>query len=229
MSLETINAKLEQLLDPIYARAILFQLCMILLVIGGLNWLLSGLFQLNLVEELFGNSPVAKVVYLLVGVSAIVVMFDRDTYLPFLGPMAIPCSVLQNSTPSGASRQVKVTVKPNTKVLYWAAEPATDKFKKLQNWKQAYLKFENAGVTTSNDQGVAILSIREPQPYTTPMTGKLEPHVHYRVCEKDGWMGRIQTTRISQPSIEGFATKVTKQVMDKKNKLDTSDYSASIF
>jgi hypothetical protein len=47
----------------------------ILLFIGGLNWGLVGLLQLNLVELIFGNWPVVvKTVYILVGVSAVYVI-----------------------------------------------------------------------------------------------------------------------------------------------------------
>ena len=43
-----------------------------LLVIGGLNWGLVGLFNYNLVNMLLGSMPmVEKVVYILVGVSAL--------------------------------------------------------------------------------------------------------------------------------------------------------------
>lgn len=44
----------------------------ILLIIGGLNWGLVGLFDFNLVTAVFGSIPVLeKVVYILVGVAAI--------------------------------------------------------------------------------------------------------------------------------------------------------------
>ncbi|MEZ6255910.1 MAG: DUF378 domain-containing protein [Patescibacteria group bacterium] len=44
----------------------------LLLVVGGLNWGLVGLLDFNLVSLLFGSVPVLeKVVYLLVGVSAV--------------------------------------------------------------------------------------------------------------------------------------------------------------
>jgi uncharacterized membrane protein YuzA (DUF378 family) len=43
-----------------------------LLVVGGLNWLLVGLFRFDLVAAIFGaDSLAARVVYVLVGVSAI--------------------------------------------------------------------------------------------------------------------------------------------------------------
>lgn len=48
-------------------------LAAILLVVGGLNWGLVGLFQFDLVATLFGGSDagLARVVYLLVGFAAV--------------------------------------------------------------------------------------------------------------------------------------------------------------
>lgn len=44
----------------------------ILLIIGGLNWGLVGLFDWNLVAELFGEaSVVADIVYVIVGIAAL--------------------------------------------------------------------------------------------------------------------------------------------------------------
>jgi uncharacterized membrane protein YuzA (DUF378 family) len=44
----------------------------VLLIVGGLNWLLVGAFDFDLVAALFGEmSPLSRVVYVLVGLSAI--------------------------------------------------------------------------------------------------------------------------------------------------------------
>lgn len=63
-----------------------------LLVIGGLNWLLVGLVQVDLVAMLFGGaaSVVSRVVYILVGISAIYVAVDAFTleHKPAGGTMA---------------------------------------------------------------------------------------------------------------------------------------------
>ncbi len=50
---------------------IIDRIALLLLVIGGINWGLIGLFNLNLVELLFGEGIVASIVYILVGISAI--------------------------------------------------------------------------------------------------------------------------------------------------------------
>jgi uncharacterized membrane protein YuzA (DUF378 family) len=44
----------------------------ILVIVGGLNWGLVGAFDFNLVDTIFGaGSIIAKIVYILVGVSAL--------------------------------------------------------------------------------------------------------------------------------------------------------------
>lgn len=44
-----------------------------LVIVGGLNWLLVGLFEFDLVATIFGGSTtiLAKIIYVLVGLSAI--------------------------------------------------------------------------------------------------------------------------------------------------------------
>ncbi|HMR55541.1 MAG TPA: DUF378 domain-containing protein [Candidatus Doudnabacteria bacterium] len=48
-------------------------IAMILLVVGGLNWGLVGAFDFNLVTTIFGDSMITTIVYILVGLSAILV------------------------------------------------------------------------------------------------------------------------------------------------------------
>jgi len=46
---------------------------LLLVIVGGLNWLLVGLFDFDLVAALFGDmSPLSRIVYVLVGISAVV-------------------------------------------------------------------------------------------------------------------------------------------------------------
>ncbi|WLR50822.1 DUF378 domain-containing protein [Bacillus tianshenii] len=48
-------------------------IALVLVIVGGLNWLLVGLFQWDLVGGIFGGmgSPLARIVYILVGLAAI--------------------------------------------------------------------------------------------------------------------------------------------------------------
>lgn len=49
----------------------------ILVIVGGLNWGLVGLLDFNLVDSIFGVGSVAsRVVYVLVGIAALLTIFD---------------------------------------------------------------------------------------------------------------------------------------------------------
>lgn len=51
-------------------------IAIILVVVGGLNWGLVGVFGLDLVEKIFGSWPVIqKIVYDLVGLGAIYMIY----------------------------------------------------------------------------------------------------------------------------------------------------------
>ena len=47
-------------------------IALILLIVGGLNWLLVGAFKFDLVQSILGSIPLLRdIVYILVGLSAI--------------------------------------------------------------------------------------------------------------------------------------------------------------
>jgi len=53
-------------------KKVLDVIALVLVIVGGLNWGLVGLFDLDLVAALFGvGSILAKIVYVLVGLSAL--------------------------------------------------------------------------------------------------------------------------------------------------------------
>lgn len=62
---------------------ILTKIAAALLIIGGLNWGLIGLAEFDLVAFLFGPmSWLSRIVYLLVGASAIWMLVDWSRHLP---------------------------------------------------------------------------------------------------------------------------------------------------
>lgn len=182
-------------------------IAIVFVIIGALNWLAIGVAKVNLLEKVFGpSSIVPRVLYVIVGVSALGLAFHRDTYLPFLGQTVMPCSLIPERIPDGADTTVEVKVTPGAKVLYWAAEPATEGLKKINDWRGAYLKYMNAGVTIAGADGTATLSLKNPQPYTVPWKGRLEPHVHFRVCGENGMMERIETVYMADGRVEAFVS-----------------------
>lgn len=57
-------------------------IALVLLIIGGINWGLVGLFQFDLVAEIFGGQSalISRIIYTLVGLSAVFVAVDAFTF-----------------------------------------------------------------------------------------------------------------------------------------------------
>jgi len=57
-------------------KEILDLIAKILVIVGGLNWLLVGAFSFDLVQALFGFMPVlVKTVYIIVGICALYMIY----------------------------------------------------------------------------------------------------------------------------------------------------------
>lgn len=58
------------------ATSTLFTVSLILLIVGGINWALVGLFNFDLVAALFGElTRLSRIVYVLVGAAALYAVF----------------------------------------------------------------------------------------------------------------------------------------------------------
>lgn len=184
---------------------VLYSFAILLLIVGGLNYGYLLLFGGSAIQHFFGlfmtaygAATLTRIIYGFIAIAALGLMLRRDTYLPFLGETVAPvCNILAERIPEGANIELKVRVAPGARVLYWAAEPAADSLKHATNWRDAYAKYKNAGVTVADVRGNALLRVRAPQPYTVPMKGQLKPHIHYRVCQQDGMMSRVETVLLT--------------------------------
>jgi uncharacterized membrane protein YuzA (DUF378 family) len=187
------------MMDIAYAQKWLFMIAMGFVVAAAINLGSIGLVGVNIVGRFVGaRSIAARVIYVLMGLAAVYVGFRRDTYLPFLGETVMPCGALSDRVPDHADTEVVIhSLPPGRKVLYWAAEPSTTGLSTINDWRKAYLEFANAGVTTVNEMGMALLRVRSPQSYSVPSAGilskTLQSHVHWRMCGDDGMLGPVQT------------------------------------
>lgn len=184
-------------MDAFYWKKKLHALAVLLLIIGGFNCGMVVLTGKDPISTLFGKgSIVANGIFIGVALAALTLAFFRDTYLPFLGPTVMPCSLLKEQVPENADFEVRVNIKPGAKVLYWASEPANKDLESVNNWKEAYLGFRNAGVALADNDGYVTLKVRKPQGYTVPARGELSPHIHYRTCMNNGFVGRVETVTL---------------------------------
>lgn len=179
------SKELKSLYIDIYSRK--------LLILGALNFLVLGLFNINIIELLGNkiNKILTLCIYILIGIAGVYQMTNRDFYLTFLSKSVYPCGSLIEKKPENSTIKKTIKTKPNTNVIYWASEYADSIF---EDPYIAYDKYANTGVAKSDTEGNAILEFREPQGYKVPYKNKtLKPHVHYRECFYDGMLDSVKT------------------------------------
>ena len=173
----------------------------LLLIIGGVAWGIYGVFNTNIVKKILPNSTAQKVVYILVGLSALFLMFNRNFYLPFLDKTVLPQSLLKkDNKPDNSTFSIKVKVNPNARIIYWASESNNDKNTPVS---VAYGKFKNSGITTADKNGYANLVLRKMSGYSVKkglFNKKLRPHIHYRYTLPNGLMSEIKTKYVKSKS-----------------------------
>ncbi len=186
--------------DSIWMYTTMRMIAIALIIVGGINWLLVA-FGYNLVELLnrslsrifHKQLSVDKLIYVIVGVCAIVLAFDRTLWLPFLGESVMPSALIPVTANSTSANAVKVQVKvsPNTKVAYWAAKPGDNPDTPVMD---AYGKYDNSGVVMSDENGDATIVVEKGTEYTVPSGKQLKSHVHYRELSGDyGMIGPVKT------------------------------------
>lgn len=171
---------------------VLYMMLMSLSLVGAINWGLIGYFNFDMLGFIKDNT-IRKFVLSLIGMSGLILFFMRDTHLPFLGRTILPDVFIADKKPISDEFVLKVKLKPNTKVIYWASNKCIENCDKLVNYKQAYNKYKNSGTTTTDENGFAHFYLEEPQRYFVKGGKMINRHVHFRYVEMNGVLSRIYT------------------------------------
>ena len=183
-----------------YVKSLIRMILTGCVIAGAINYGFMA-FDYNLIEMLnykidtyfHIKSDVNFLLYAIVAMSGLILMVQTTTWLPFLGPCAFPSKgLIPNKVNSLGTKIIKVNVKPNTRVAYWASLPISSKG--IPYVEDAYADFSNSGVVTSDSNGVAELSIVPGTSYIVPFGREIHKHVHYRELDNRlGMMGELKT------------------------------------
>lgn len=146
----------------------------------------------NLINFVSRDNLLVRLLSILSVVFSVLLLLNRDSYLPFLSENFVP-EIFLDLKPRGTKKSekknvenvIEIKVEPKTKVLYWAADPGNEVQK---NWKKGYGKFENSGIVVSNDQGIAKIPIICPSRYIVHGYKILPKHLHYRTYNENTQM-----------------------------------------
>jgi len=168
-----------------------------LIFLGALNYG-GNILGFDLLEIWSNRFPfkIKKYLYILISLSAIILLMDKSIWIPFLDNTVLPCSLINKLPPKDATLEIKVKTTPFKKIAYWASNPSDTL---LDVWN-AYGDYSNAGTTTADENGIALCKIRPPTGYILPNGSSMLSHLHYRECpskeDAEGMMGGVKTVFI---------------------------------
>ena len=157
-----------------------------LIIFGALN-LGTSVFGYNFVEifnklitKTIGKDLcIDKIIYILIALAALKLSFRRTTFTPYLGDAAFPSKVFVNTRENKIGTiDIPVYVRPNTRVAYWGTLPRTTDY--VPHYTEAYGDFSNSGVVTSDDNGLALLSILPGTSYLVNSGEEYPRDIHFR-------------------------------------------------
>jgi hypothetical protein len=153
-----------------------------------------ALTRVGLLQMSF-KGPIGTTMLLIGVMGMLILLADRDSYLPFLGYCVLPPSTLALRTPRDSSVSITVNVPPNAmQVMYWASESAANT---APTPHDAYGHYENAGVAKVHADGTSILRVRCPGQYMVRGNKLLPRHVHYRTIYASGIAGPVETVNVA--------------------------------
>jgi len=172
----------------------------IFILIGAINWGSVGLFNYNFINKLtsiFGGLGynIEKTLYVLVGLSAIFLLFRRETYLPMIGEMAISNPSIDYTPEITEPIEYKIENLPKkAKVLYWTSKGLMSSF---PNPIDKYADFFTSGVTTVDENGIAILITSKPLQFVDS-TKIINTYLHYRYWIGPGLASKIFSIKLNK-------------------------------
>lgn len=118
--------------------------------------------------------------------STVWLAMNRTTWLPFLGPTAMPTGILRIQKPSRANFRMTLTAPPDAvRCVFWGSVVSAS-----DPWT-AYGGYENAGVADVVN-GQAVVELVKPVAYE--VNGRtLAPHIHYRWVGTRGLFSGVRT------------------------------------
>jgi uncharacterized membrane protein YuzA (DUF378 family) len=189
-------------MDNFESKAYIYITLKVIVLFGAINCCL-GAINYNLVDIfslIFPNSYqhiIKNIIYAIISLAVVYVMFQRETYLPFLGVSIVPVNkFLSESIQKDFELEIVINAKGGSKVIYWASNKKINKDEKISDHVEAYGKYENSGVSIVDNEGRAKLYVKCPKKYYVMYNKILPQHIHYRIVT-DGKLGEIKTVNLN--------------------------------
>lgn len=168
----------------------------IILILGAFSYAMLHILKLDPINFISINKNFTLIYGIIIITAVSLYIFDRNYYLPFLGPSVIP---IKSKETIGKLSSVKIIGLPvNTRIIYWASNPSDEIY---PNSIDAYTGYGNSGIAKTNDVGEVSVQINCPSEYIVNKYGfnrKLPKHIHYRIesSKYPGLFSEVKTQNV---------------------------------
>jgi uncharacterized membrane protein YuzA (DUF378 family) len=97
----------------------LYFFCLIVVIIASINWGIVGSFNISLFEIIISNKNIRYVLYMIIGLSALYLCFQKSLWFPEYSKTLLPDKIFNLQSPNTYTHVIKVTAKQNKKIVYW--------------------------------------------------------------------------------------------------------------
>lgn len=156
--------------------------------------IIAGLLHLpiafmNSYTELIVTNQAYRATALVLGISSVCLINQRDFHNPLLGESTFPSGLLgKNVIPNGADVVFQIEVPRNSKVVYWA----TINLKSELETEMEFGDYTNSGITTADSNGIAKLRVKSPVNFNDKYQKINDvPNVFYRYFTNSGVISRV--------------------------------------
>ena len=159
-------------------------------ILGSFSMGYNPIENLNELLNKYYKFPFDKLMYFAIAYAALELALDKHIWLPFLGDSVLPDQLVPLKNNLNYNHEVVIKAPPGSKVAYWAANAHIE----TPYVFDAYGNYENSGVVMANENGEATLRVIKGSGYITPSGRYIQPHVHYRIFNKEiGMMDQVNT------------------------------------
>jgi uncharacterized membrane protein YuzA (DUF378 family) len=174
----------------------LYLFAITILLLGGANLGVYGLFNVNLLNMIDNNVTRQRILMILVGVVTVylIMIQYKRLYLSFLEETVLPTSIFKPFVNPNANVETIIDATGAKMVVYWASKKDVSPDSKPA---EAYGDFSNYGVAEVKNNS-AILKVACPSEYKVGliMSKRLPKHLHYRLIYDNGVLSSIKTVNL---------------------------------
>jgi len=105
---------------------IIYLFCLIVVILASINWGIVGAFNISLFEVVIGNKNIRQVIYMVIGLSALYLCFQKSLWFPEYAESMLSDKLVDIKNLIKYTHIIKIKAKNGKKIIYWTDDNIND-------------------------------------------------------------------------------------------------------